>query len=118
MIDLIIDGGLLLATLAACAAVLVGERRRLRCRRERAELARHAALPPVPPEAWTGDTVRLAPYGAQPRPENEIAGRRWRDLTPVGRFREVPCRRRNDPLPDDLRHGRDRLRVIARRRPR
>jgi len=68
------------------------------------ELQRHEALPP----AYTDDTARLAPYGAQPRPENEIAGR--------GR-REVPCRRRADPLPDDLSHGRDRLRVIARRRP-
>lgn len=29
-----------------------------------------------------------------------------------------PLRRRTDPLPDSIRHGRDTLRVIARRRPR
>jgi hypothetical protein len=30
----------------------------------------------------------------------------------------IPQRRRTDPLPDSLCHGRDRLVVIARRRPR
>ena len=89
-------------------------RHEVRRLRDRAELARHQALPP----AYTDDTIRLAPYGAQPAPDEEIAGRHWRGVEPVERFRDVPCRRRNDPLPDDIPHGRDRLRVIARRRSR
>jgi len=48
--------------------------------------------------------------------------RRLREYSELARHQALPppatpLRRRTDPLPDDLPHGRDRLRIIARRRP-
>ena len=58
--------------------------------RERAELARHQALPPVPPEAWTGETIQLAPADvARPLPRDL----RYRGHT----LRIVVSRRRRHP---------------------
>jgi hypothetical protein len=74
--------------------------RRQRGPADLAELRRHQAVPTAPP-AYTGDTARLAPYGAQPTPDQEIAGRRW-----------------SDPLPDDLPYGKHTLHLIARGQPR
>jgi hypothetical protein len=53
--------GLLTIGFALCVFVASADETRRDRQRARAELARHQALPPMPPHVWKGETISLNP---------------------------------------------------------